>query len=51
MTQCPLAYADPCAKCAQYGNCSPSQAVQMLAVVEDLLQELKKMMQELLNKK
>jgi len=51
MTQCPLAYTDPCSKCAQYGNCSPSQAVQKIAVVEDLLQEIKKMMQSLAEKK
>jgi hypothetical protein len=51
MTQCPLAFSDRCAECDWYGNCSPSQAVQMLAVVEDELQELKKMIQDLLDKK
>lgn len=45
MTQCPLAYTDPCTKCAQYGNCSPSQAVQKLDVLENLMQELKQMME------
>jgi len=51
MEQCPLAYIDPCAKCAQFGNCSPSQAVQKLSVLEKELQDLKKMLQCLVDKK
>jgi hypothetical protein len=51
MEQCPLAYIDPCSKCAQFGNCCPSQAVQKLAALENLLQDLKKMLQCLADKK
>ena len=41
MTQCSLAYTDPCSECAQYGNRSPSQAVRRLNDLEMMLQELK----------
>jgi len=51
MEQCPLAYIDPCSKCAQFGNCCPSQAVQKLAELKNLLQDLKKIMQDLAVKK
>ena len=50
MTQCSLAYTDPCSKCAQYGNRSPSQAVRRLNDLEMMLQELKRMIADL-NKK
>ncbi len=50
MTQCPLAYTDPCSECAQYGNCSPSQAVKRLNDLEMMIQELKRMIVDL-NKK
>lgn len=51
MEQCPLAYVDTCEKCARYGQCSPSQAVQKLAALEDMLRELKKMVQSLVEQK
>jgi len=51
MDQCPLAYVDPCSKCAQFGNCCPSQSLQKLNVLENELQELKKMLQQLVDKK
>jgi len=51
MDQCPLAYIDPCSKCAQFGNCCPSQAVQKLAELEHLLKDLKKTLQDLADKK
>lgn len=47
MPECPLAYTDPCSDCAQYGNCSPSQAVQKLVSLENQLQELKKLVEQL----
>lgn len=50
MDQCPLAYVDPCSKCAQFGNCSPSQALQKLDVLENELQDLKRMLQQLVGK-
>jgi hypothetical protein len=51
MDQCPLAYVDPCSKCAQFGNCCPSQALQKLDVLNNELQELKKILQQLVDKK
>jgi len=51
MSQCPLAYIDTCAECAQFGNCSPSKAVQRLDELENLLQDLKKMVQRLADEK
>ncbi len=51
MSQCPLAYTDPCAECAQFGNCSPSKALQRIDELENLLQDLKKMVQSLANEK
>ncbi len=51
MTQCPLAYTDPCSKCAQYGNCSPSQAVLKLATLEDQLKDLRRMVEKIAEKK
>lgn len=47
MNQCPLAYVDPCTQCAQYGNCSPSKAVQKIEELESLIQDLKKMINKL----
>ena len=47
MTQCSLAYTDPCSECAQYGNRSPSQAVRRLNDLEMMLQELKRMIADL----
>jgi hypothetical protein len=40
MTGCPIAYSDPCSKCAQYGNCAPSQAVRKLEELEKQVREL-----------
>lgn len=51
MNQCPLAYADPCAECAQFGNCSPSEAVQKLNELEEQIKDLKQMLQCLVDKK
>jgi hypothetical protein len=51
MTGCPIAYTDPCGECAQYGNCSPSQAVKKVEALEGHIQELKKMVEQLLEKK
>jgi len=51
MAQCPLAYVDPCSKCAQFGSCSPSQALLKLDVLEKELKELKKVLQQLVDKK
>lgn len=51
MGQCPLAYNDPCAKCAQFGNCSPSKAVQKLDELENLLKDIKKMLKSLADEK
>ncbi len=50
MDQCPLAYIDPCSKCAQFGNCCPSQTIQKLDVLEIELQNLKKLLQQLVGK-
>ncbi|OPX84530.1 MAG: hypothetical protein A4E53_04317 [Pelotomaculum sp. PtaB.Bin104] len=50
MEQCPLAYIDPCSKCAQYGNCSPSQSVLKLNILEKDVQDLKKMLKQLIDK-
>ena len=47
---CPLAYTDPCGECAQYGNCTPSQAAQRIEVLESHLLELKQMVELLLEK-
>lgn len=51
MNQCPLAYADPCSECAQFGNCCPSQALQKLNVLEKELKNLKEILQQLVDKK
>jgi len=51
MTLCPLAYIDPCSECDCFGKCSPSQAVQKLVAVENELQELKRMLQSMIDKK
>ncbi len=51
MSQCPLAYADPCSECAQYGRCCPSQAIQKLADLEDLIRDLKNKIQDMADKK
>ena len=51
MSQCPLAYTDPCAECDQFGTCSPSQAVQKLVILENMVEELKVMLQSLIDKK
>lgn len=48
---CPLSYTDPCSECDQFGTCSPSQAVQKLAILENTVEELKLMLQSLLDKK
>jgi hypothetical protein len=48
---CPLAYTDPCSKCDQFGTCSPSQAVQKLVILENKVEELKLMLQSLIEKK
>mgnify|MGYP000229972408 CR=1 FL=1 len=45
MIGCPMAYADPCSNCAQYGTCAPSQAVQKLEKLEKQLLELKKLLE------
>lgn len=50
MNQCPLAYVDPCSKCAQFGNCCPSQAVHKLIALEKELQDIKALLQELLKR-
>lgn len=47
MPECPLAYTDPCSHCAQYGNCSPSQAVQKLTALEKQLADLKNLVEQL----
>lgn len=51
MDQCPLAYIDTCSECAQFGNCSPSQTLQKIDALENRLEELKKMVQSLVDKK
>jgi len=51
MKQCPLAYIDPCTECAQFGNCSPSKAVQKLEELESLLQDIRKMLKCLIDEK
>lgn len=51
MTHCPLTYSDPCSECDQFGTCSPSQAVQKLAILENTVEELKAMIQNLMDKK
>lgn len=51
MNQCPLAYVDPCSQCAQYGNCCPSIAVKKLDALNNELQELKKLLQQLVDQK
>lgn len=51
MTQCPLAYTDPCSKCSQYGSCSPSQAVLKLATLENQLQDLRRLVEQITEKK
>jgi hypothetical protein len=48
--QCPLAYSDPCLRCAQFGNCCPSQTIQKLDVLEKELKNLKKLLQKLVSK-
>lgn len=48
---CPLAYTDPCAKCDQFGTCSPSQAVQKLVNLENTVEELKAMLQSIIELK
>lgn len=50
MPECPLAYTDPCSNCAQYGNCSPSQAVQKLSDLEVQLQDLKRLVEQMADK-
>jgi hypothetical protein len=50
MQGCPLAYTDPCSKCPQFGNCSPSQAVQKLATLEGQLKDLKSLVEQLAKK-
>lgn len=51
MTGCPLAYADPCRECAQYGNCSPSQAAQKMQSLEKELRELRRLLEQLVANK
>lgn len=51
MDQCPLAYTDPCAECAQFGNCSPSKAVQKLEELENVIQDLKALVKRLVDEK
>jgi len=51
MNQCPLAYIDTCAECAQFGKCSPSAAVQKLNELEKQIKDLKQMLQCLVDKK
>lgn len=51
MTGCPIAYTDPCSSCAQFGNCAPSQAVMKIQKLEGELLELKRLLEELINKK
>ena len=51
MPECPLAYTDPCSKCSQYGNCSPSQALQKLELIENQLQDLKRLVEQMADKK
>lgn len=50
MTGCPLAYTDPCNNCAQYGNCSPSHAVQKIQLLENRLNEMHKLLEKLASK-
>ncbi|MDD4236989.1 MAG: hypothetical protein PHT62_00330 [Desulfotomaculaceae bacterium] len=51
MSLCPLAFIDPCSECAHFGKCSPSQAVQKIVDLENTVQELKMMLQDLIEKK
>ncbi|MDH7480277.1 MAG: hypothetical protein QHH02_09720 [Syntrophomonadaceae bacterium] len=51
MNDCPLAYTDPCRDCAQYGSCSPSQAVQKAEALEVELQEIRRMVEQLLERR
>lgn len=48
MSGCPLAYADPCGDCARYGSCTPSLAVAKLESLEAQVQELKRLLEQLL---
>ncbi|NPV91125.1 MAG: hypothetical protein HPY50_10180 [Firmicutes bacterium] len=51
MNGCPISYTDPCGQCAQYGKCAPSQAVQKVEALEGHIQDLKKLVEQMLEKK
>jgi len=51
MTGCPISYTDPCGECAQFGKCAPSMAVKKVEALESHIQELKKMVEQLIEKK
>lgn len=51
MTGCPMAYRDQCNDCDYYGNCAPSQTIKKIESLEQVISELKAMLEKALHQK